>query len=428
MEKRYDKKHRLLKTGESERPDGYYQYRYTDRRGKRHTVTASTLEELRQREEEIARDKSDKIRAEAQYVTLDDMFELWSRLKRGLKGNTYQNYCYMYKTFVSPEIGKYRVSSLKKSDLKAFYNSLADEKYLKIATIDNIHTVLHQVFAVAVEDGYIRTNISDNLLKELKQSHNMESEHRRALTVPEQELFMDFLRKENTQYHHWYPIFSVMVNTGMRVGEITGLRWEDIDLEKKMIEVNHTLVYYNHAEAGSYFNIHTPKTKAGNRTIPMLKEVKEAFLMEKQYQEYNNLKCNVTVDGYTDFIFINRFGNVQHQGTLNKALRRIIRDCNDEQLAGKEKNPVLLPRFSCHSLRHTFTTRLVEAGVNLKVVQDALGHKDFSTTMDIYTDVTKELKQREFDNLQEKMEKKKYKGKQKENPGAVGQNGEGEEG
>lgn len=137
--------------------------------------------------------------------------------------------------------------------------------------------------------------------------------------------------------------------------------------------------------------------------------------MEKRYQEFNQLKCRAVVDGYTDFIFINRFGNVQHQGTLNKALRRIIRDCNDLQLARNEKTPILLPRFSCHSLRHTFTTRLVEAGVNLKVIQDALGHKDFSTTMDIYTDVTRELKQREFDSLQEKMNKKRYKGNSKEN-------------
>ena len=180
-----------------------------------------------------------------------------------------------------------------------------------------------------------------------------------------------------------------------------------------MIEVNHTLAYYNHAEGGSYFSIHTPKTKAGERTIPMLEEVKEAFLAEKRYQEFNQIKCNIIVDGYTDFIFINRFGNVQHQGTLNKALRRIIRDCNDAQFEKGGSNPVMLPRFSCHSLRHTFTTRLVEAGVNLKVIQDTLGHKDFSTTMDIYTDVTKELKQREFDNLQEKMNQKKYKGNDK---------------
>ena len=409
MGKRYDKKRRLLKTGESERPDGYYQYRFTDRKGQRHTITSATLEDLRKREEQIIRDKADGIRADAKNVTLDDMFELWSRLKRGLKGNTYQNYCYMYRTFVGPEIGRFRITTLKRSDIKAFYNSLVDEKNLKIATVDNIHTVLHQVLAVAVEDGYMRMNISDNLLKELKQAHNMGKSHRKALTVPEQELFLEFLSREDIPYRHWRPIFSIMANTGMRVGEITGLQWEDIDLDNGMIEVNHTLVYYNHAENGCHFSIHTPKTNAGRRVIPILEDVKKAFLEEKQYQEFNGLKCNAAVDGYTDFIFINRFGNLQHQGTLNKALRRIIRDCNDMQLSKNEKNPVLLPRFSCHSLRHTFTTRLVEAGVNLKVIQDTLGHKDFSTTMDIYTDVTKELKQREFDQLQEKMNEKKYK-------------------
>ena len=99
---------------------------------------------------------------------------------------------------------------------------------------------------------------------------------------------------------------------------------------------------------------------------------------------------NFNANGYTDFIFINRFGNPQHQGTLNKAIRRIIRDCNDEQFLKNENPEVLLPHFSCHSLRHTFTTRMCEAGVNVKVIQDTLGHKDISTTLNIYTDVTKE--------------------------------------
>ena len=73
---------------------------------------------------------------------------------------------------------------------------------------------------------------------------------------------------------------------------------------------------------------------------------------------------------YTDFIFLNRFGQPQHQATLNKAIRRIIRDCNDEQLLKDENAKILLPHFSCHSLRHTFTTRMCEAGVNVKVIQD----------------------------------------------------------
>lgn len=405
MTKRFDKRHRLLKTGEIQRVDGYYVYRWTTRNGKRHSVTASTLEELREKEDAIARDKHDGIRVEAQNVTVNDIFELWCNMKRGLKDNTFQNYCYMYNTFVRDGLGKLRIQTLKKSDIKRFYNLLVDQRNLKIATVDSIHTVLHQVLTVAVEDGYIRMNVSDNVLKELKQSHNMDMDRRRALTIPEQELFLKYLRCERNQYHHWYTIFAVMVGTGMRVGEVTGLRWCDINLEEGMIDVNHTLVYYNHAKNGCYFNVHTPKTSTGNRKIPMLDYVREAFEKEKKYQQENRVQCKVVIDGYTDFIFVNRFGNAQHQGTLNKALRRIIRDCNDEQLERKGVNAVLLPRFSCHSLRHTFTTRLIEEGVNVKVVQDVLGHKDVETTLNIYADVTKELKQKEFAELQKKMNK-----------------------
>lgn len=412
MGKRYDKKHRLLKTGETERADGYYTYRWTSRDGKRHSITTSTLEELRAKEEEIQRDISDGIRVDSQNVTINDLFHLWKSLKRGLKDNTYQNYCYMYNQFVAEDIGKLLIRKLKRSDIKRFYNKLADDRGLKIATIDNIHTVLHQVLELAVEDNYVRNNVSDNLLKELKQTHHFDDIHKRALTVPEQELFLNFLASEKTQYHHWYPIFTVMLGTGMRVGEVCGLRWEDIDMKNGIINVEHTLVYYNHAVDGCYFNIHTPKTKAGNRQIPMLENVREAFEQEKAYQEYNNIKCNATVDGYTNFIFINRFGNLQHQGTLNKALKRIIRDCNDMQLSKKKKASVLLPNFSCHSLRHTFTTRLVEAGINIKVIQELCGHSRSDVTLDIYTTVTKELKQREFGNFEEKMKQQKQEWKQ----------------
>ncbi|MCI5903396.1 MAG: site-specific integrase [Blautia sp.] len=404
--RRMDDKRRVLRTGETQRADGYYTYRWTTRNGKRHSVTAKTLEELREKEDLIIKDKCDGILAEAKNVKINDVFELWCNMKRGLKDNTYQNYCYMYNMFVRDNLGCFRVQTLRKSDIKRFYNMLVDERNLKMSTVDSIHTVLHQVLDVAVEDGYMRMNVSDNALKELKLSRNVKAVHKKALTSPEQDLFMDFLRSDKTRYHHWYPVFAVMIGTGMRVGEITGLRWCDIDLEEGMIDVNHTLVYYNHAQDGCYFNIHTPKTVAGNRIIPMLDYVKEAFLEEKRYQEQNGIQCNVTVDGYSDFIFVNRFGSVQHQGTLNKALRRIIRDCNDSQLEKNMANPVLLPNFSCHSLRHTFTTRLIEEGVNIKVIQDVLGHKDVKTTLNIYADATKELKQKEFAELQKKMNKK----------------------
>ena len=273
-----------------------------------------------------------------------------------------------------------------------------------ITDIDTVHNVLHQTFDLAVDDGYIRINPTDNMLKELKKSHNFQVEKRKALTVPEQELFIDFLHR-NEKYKHWYPVFAVMLCTGMRVGEITGLRWCDIDFAENLISVNHTLVYYSHGDGnGCSFAVNTPKSKAGIRTIPMLETVRKALAMEREYQNLTGISCKAKVGGYTDFIFINRFGDIQHQGTLNKAIRRIIRDCNDEVLLKNEEHPVLLTPFSCHSLRHTFTTRLCERGVNVKVIQEVLGHKDFSTTMNIYTDVTKDLKLKEFNAISDLIE------------------------
>lgn len=400
MERRKDRSGRVLKEGESQRKDGSYDYRWRTSDGKRRSIYAKTLDELREKQEELMHDKTYGIRTDGKNVTINDMFELWKQVKRGLKDNTYQNYIYMYTQFVEPEIGQLKVKNIKRSDIRRFYNMMADERGLKMSTIDNIHTVLHQVLDLAVEDYYIRSNPSDNALKELKQVRNSDADKRKALTIDEQKIFMDFLSK-NKRYEHWKPIFEVMLGTGLRVGEVTGLRWEDIDLEERTLSVNHTLVYYNHAENGCYFGINTPKTKAGKRIIPMLDNVREAFIQEKEFQKEAGISCKADIDGYTDFIFINRFGNVQHQGTLNKALRRIMRDCNQEiiEKAKNKKNIVLLPKFSCHVLRHTFATRLNEAGLNMKVIQDVLGHADIGTTMNIYTDVTKEMKTKEFDIL-----------------------------
>lgn len=401
-QKRKDKDRIVLKEGESQRPNGTYDYRWTGKDGKRHAVYAKTLEELREKEAQVENDRFEGIKAEARYVTINEMFDLWCQIKRGLKNNTFENYKYMYNTFAKPNFGKQRISTLKKSDVKRFYNHLADERGLQASTIDSVHTVLHQVLQMAVDDNYIRNNPSDGVLKELKQSHVFKTEKRRGLTKPEQELLLTFLRNHRI-YNHWYPIFAVMVGTGLRVGELAGLRWCDIDLEEGIIDVNHTLVYYDHrdpnSKKGCYFNVHTPKTEAGERQVPMLDFVKEAFLMEKAYQEALGIKCQVVIDGYTDFIFINRDGGTFYQGSLNKTIRRIIRDCNDEVLQKGEENPVLLPHFSCHNLRHTFTTRMCEAGVNVKVMQDTLGHADISTTLNIYADVTKELKKEEFAGL-----------------------------
>lgn len=397
IERRKDNKNRVLKEGEYQRTCGTYEYKWRDKRGNRHSISAVTLEELREKEIDVLRDVLDGVKADKNNLTINDLYNSWIQLKRGLKDNTFSNYKYMYTQFVEPDFGKNKLVDLKRSDVRGFYNFLAEERHIQVNTIDSIHTVLHQVLELGVEDDYLRYNPSDNALKELKKARNFETKRRRALTVPEQELFESFLSKQG-QYHRWYPIFIIMLYTGMRVGEITGLRWCDIDLEDETISVNHTLVYYDKRdEERCTFSINTTKTKAGDRTIPMLPKVKDAFLMEKEYQEECGLRSKAVVDGYRDFIFVDRFGNVQHQGTLNKALRRIIRDCNYDVLDRDHSEDVtILPKFSNHSLRHTFTTRMCEAGVNIKAMQSILGHADAETTLDIYAEATKDLKKAEL--------------------------------
>ncbi len=399
VKRRRDSKGIMLKKGESERAGGGYDYRWTQN-GERRVIYAPTLQELREKKEEISADVLRGIRPNARNLTVNDIYKMWVRDKMGLKDNTMLNYMYMYEMFVDPYIGKSKISGLLYSDVKGFYNMLYRERGLKVSTIDNVNTVLHQVLELAVQNRLIPANPSDNAIRELKHMHGKEIQKRQALTAKEQELFLDYLRS-TPRYQHWYPVFLTMLYTGLRVGEITGLRWQDVNLENDLITVDHTLVYFNHSENGCHYNIHTPKTRSGERTIPMLSGVKAAFEQERKFQQEAGIKCDVVIDGYSDFIFTNRYGNVHNQSTLNRALKRMIADCNREQLANNPKNAdvTLLPNFSCHILRHTFATRLCESGVNIKVIQDVLGHADFDTTMNVYTDATKDFKQQEFREL-----------------------------
>ena len=404
-EKRRDSSRTVLRKGEGQRQNGSYYYRWSEN-GKRHVIYAGSLTDLRRREDEILNHKSMGIKTESGYISLNELYGLWKDMKTGLRDNTFQGYCYIWEMFVKDDLGKMRVNRILKSDVKQFYNRLRELRGLKPATIDGVHTVLHQVLQIAVDNRFIINNPSDNAMTEFKRSHHQRGDKKHALTAEQERLLLDFL-KNNEKYSRWYPVIAVMLGTGMRVGEVTGLRWCDLDMEGKTISVNHTLVYYDHRDSENgrscYFNVHDTKTEAGERVIPMMDRVREAFLMEKKYQEENGITCSSVIDGYTDFVFLNRNGNVHNQATLNRSIKRIIIACNDAEFLKDPEPDVLLPNFSCHSLRHTFTTRLCEAGINPKVIQATLGHTDIQTTMNIYADVTKDFKAQEIRKFEDRL-------------------------
>lgn len=196
----------------------------------------------------------------------------------------------------------------------------------------------------------------------------------------------------------------VMFGTGCRVGEIIGLRWTDLDFKNRLISINHNLTYYPRIDSGNRceFKVSLPKTAAGIRTIPMLEKVEEALRLEKKNQKQYGYHSLVELDGMSGFIFCNRFGNIHNPAGINREIKRIVDDYNaqEEVKAKRERrDPLLIPRFSCHITRHTFCTRLCENETNVKVIQSVMGHKDIQTTLDIYAEVSEKKKKEAFDKL-----------------------------
>ena len=406
---RKDSKGRVLRSGETEHRDGRYAYMYTDKYGTRRTVYAKTLQELRKKEESLTRDALDGIDSfTTRNLTLNDLFDRYIKTKTSLRDTTRTNYIYMYDTYVRQTFGKLQIDSIKYSDVMSFYKDLLADK-LKVNTLDVIQTVLHPTFTMAVRDNIIRSNPSDRIMVELKRDCDKWEGVRRALTPDQQRAFMSYCRNSKT-YWRWHPLFTVMFGTGCRVGEIVGLRWQDIDLEKRLIFINHTVSDHSRTnENGERHNplkVSLPKTEAGTRIVPMTDRVYEAFVEERDYQDRFGL-CTAEVDGMTGFIFQNRNGSVYRACTINSAIARVRDSYNTEEVisAGKEeREPLLIPYFTCHHMRHTFCTRLCENVSDIKVIQEIMGHADAQTTLDIYAEVTTERKVETIQGLSKRLD------------------------
>ena len=380
---------KLLKE-ESKRTDGRYMYRYTDSSGKRHAIYAKTLAELRIQERQIARDKNELNEYVTTGASINFVFDRYISMKTNLKRNTRSNYMYIYDKFIRDGFGRSNINKIRYSDVKKFYVSLLEDG-LQVNTLDNIHTVLHPTFQLAVRDNVIRSNPADGVMAELKKNDGKNKGIRHALTLEQQRAFLNYTASSPV-YCHWLPMFMFLFGTGCRIGEAVGIRWADVDFKKKEISVNHSLEYMVDEDRKAAWHVSTPKTAAGNRMIPLLKEVEEALLEEKENQERTGVTNTDQVDGMSGFMFANRFGKLLLPSSVNRAIARISDAYNAEETvrATREKRePILIPHFSAHHIRHTFATRLCEHESNLKVIQSIMGHADIATTMNIYAEATK---------------------------------------
>lgn len=397
-EKRKDSKGRVLKEGEFQRKNGKYEYKYTQN-GERKTVYSWRLlatdknpegkkYDLSLREKEISRDLDDGINTTlAHQINLNEMFEMYLRSKKKLSSKTKAKYRQLWKLHVAESpLGLMAPGKMKKANIQHFYAGLSDEG-LSDTTIRMYHNNLIQPTLVyAVDNDLLRKNPAKGCL-----DGYTDYKKRNALTREEQRIFLDFVK--NSKYYNVYlPMLQIMIGTACRIGEISGLTWEDVDMKKREIHINHQLVYEK-VDGKATLYIDTPKSESGNRTIGMTSQVRNAFLEQKALCIRLGRRSVVEVDGYKDFIFLNNWNRPYTTTGFNAVLGRIVTHYNKEEQkkAEKEKRkPLLLPHISNHILRHTGCTRMAEAGMDIKVLQTIMGHSDPAITLKVYDHVDNE--------------------------------------
>ena len=392
---RMDPNGNILFKGERKRNDGRYEYRYTDCLGKKHSIYGNRLQQLRMEEAKIAYREHKRLLYGIKELTLNNVYDMWLVGKGELKHSTIRGYRQLYDSHVRNGLGKRNIEDINTQDVKMYYSNLKLERRLSAETICRIQNVLFQVFQYACDSEIVWKNPAVRATKEIRRNHPKRISMRERLIETEADRLTGYIFN-SSKFHEWYPIIYIMVHTGMRLGEVSSIRWCDVNLVDRYINVDHDVSYYaKEGEKARYHISDVTKTISGMRRIPFDKKVAEAFELERKILDAKGIKCVQEIDGYTDFVFLNRFGRIFNQTSINRALARIVESYNSSICEGNNEIQAM-PHLTSHSLRHTYATILCERGVNLKVMQMLLGHKDISTTMDIYTKISEEFAFKEY--------------------------------
>lgn len=217
---RKDLRGRSLRKGEVQRSsDKRYMYTYTDPMGRRKFIYANDLAELREKEAKLMKDQLDGLDLYvAGKASVNDTFDRYMSTKYNLRESTKSSYLYTYDHYVRDTFGKKRIADIKYSDVLQFYYYLLNEVKIALGTLDTVHCLLHPTFQLAVRDEIIRNNPTDGVMKEISRESSKNRGIRHALTVEQQRAFMEYIANHPI-YYHWWPMFTVLLGTGCRIGD-----------------------------------------------------------------------------------------------------------------------------------------------------------------------------------------------------------------
>ena len=360
-----------LGEGIYQQANGTYCARFIDRFGKRKSKRSKKLQEVRQWLADATYINEHSDIEQATNMMVDAWFKYWIDVKKKMvRPNTVRNYTERYNKNIQKIIGRKILTEVKPIHCQKIFTDMAEEGY-KTSTIYQTRIALFNMLEFAKENEVI---LSNPCKKSVKSDMGKPSQKKEALTIDVQKKFIEYAKGQSYENQ-----FRFILQTGLRTGELVGLKWEDIDFSKKAIRIQRSMEYrYSVGE----WRIGEPKSKAGYRTIPLTDEA--IRILTEQKEKNKNIK-KIQEEWY-EFIFLSRKGEPVKNSAYDTALFKI---CDKAKIN----------RFSMHVLRHTFATRCIEGGMMPKTLQKILGHSNIGITMNLYVHITEDEKQKEIDKV-----------------------------
>ena len=390
--KRRDNKNRLLQNGESQRSDGRYMYKYVDLRGETKYVYSWRLVmsdatpkgkkddiPLREKEKLIKKELELGIHSKDGEITVLDLVEKYCAQKTGVRQSTLAGYGTVINILKKDNFGYRKIKDIKMSDARTWliYLQAHGRSYSSIHTIRG---VLRPAFQMAVDDDVLVKNPFNFQLNTVIVN---DSVTREAITKKQERLFLKFIHDDN-HFKRYYEGMYILFRTGLRISEFVGLTINDIDFEKKCINVSRQLIRTSKMQ----YMIEKPKTESGNRCVPMTDEVCECF--KRIIKNRKAPKKEVEVDGISGFLYYDKTGKPMIALHWEKYFHYA---CEKYNKIYKEPMPKITP----HVCRHTFCSNMAKSGMYPKMLQRIMGHSDIGVTMDTYTHM-------DFDDLKNELE------------------------
>ena len=364
-----DLKGKEIGTGIVQLPNGTYFGRFVDKFGKRRTKRSKKIQEVKQWLADATYIDEHSDLDQAPDMLVDAWFDYWIGIKKQtVRPNTVRNYSERYERNIRGVIGSKLLTEIKPVHCQKIFSNMAEEGY-KTTTIYQTRITLFNMLEFAKENDVLIVNPCK---KSLKSNMGKPSEKKEALTIDVQKKFLGAV--VGYSYENQYRF---VLQTGLRTGEMIGLKWSDIDFKNRTMKIERTMEYrYKVGE----WRIGPPKSQAGYRTVPLTEEA--VRILENQRKKNQSLK--IIPMEWKDFVFLCRKGTPVKNSTYDTGM---FKYCDR---AG-------IPRFSMHVLRHTFATRCIEAGMKPKTLQKILGHSNIGITMNLYVHITEDEKHREID-------------------------------